>query len=220
MIKALQTAVLAIAAGGLLSISAHANTIQILDIMGDTATSDNSTSQYPAPCADDLTVCMEAFYQVEDDPLTSDDETVPLNLSTTLGTGYEISSSDPGVEAVKLNELISAWNVLNDPDLDLIEADKTAVGGPTKMEIEDDKLKTSFEWFSIKKGDYTTYFRNLTGGEVSVSWSPDDYSHWTTYGGDLLDPPDEIVPIPAAVWLFGSALLGVIGIGYRRKQEA
>jgi hypothetical protein len=29
-----------------------------------------------------------------------------------------------------------------------------------------------------------------------------------------------VVPIPAAPWLFGSALLGVIGIGSRRRARA
>jgi len=28
------------------------------------------------------------------------------------------------------------------------------------------------------------------------------------------------VPLPAAVWLFGSALMGVAGVGYRRKKKA
>ena len=27
-----------------------------------------------------------------------------------------------------------------------------------------------------------------------------------------------VVPIPAAAWLFGSALVGMAGIGYRKKQ--
>lgn len=31
---------------------------------------------------------------------------------------------------------------------------------------------------------------------------------------------EAVVPLPAAVWLFGSALVGVAGIGYRRKQTA
>ncbi len=29
-----------------------------------------------------------------------------------------------------------------------------------------------------------------------------------------------VVPIPAAAWLFGSALMGMAGIGYRRTQKA
>jgi hypothetical protein len=37
---------------------------------------------------------------------------------------------------------------------------------------------------------------------------------------DVLVVPNP-VPIPAAAWLFGSALLGVVGLGYRnRKQSA
>ena len=28
------------------------------------------------------------------------------------------------------------------------------------------------------------------------------------------------VPLPAAVWLFGSALLGMVGVGYRRRKES
>ncbi|MBK1716536.1 hypothetical protein CKO27_02525 [Thiocystis violacea] len=37
-----------------------------------------------------------------------------------------------------------------------------------------------------------------------------DLSHMTIYGRTA-------VPLPAAAWLFGSALLGIVGIGYRRK---
>ena len=36
-------------------------------------------------------------------------------------------------------------------------------------------------------------------------------SHVSAYG---------VVPIPAAVWLFGSALVGMTGIGYRRRRNA
>jgi hypothetical protein len=36
-------------------------------------------------------------------------------------------------------------------------------------------------------------------------------SHLSAYG---------VVPIPAAVWLFGSALVGMVGVGYRRSRTA
>jgi hypothetical protein len=36
--------------------------------------------------------------------------------------------------------------------------------------------------------------------------------------GDCFPPPE--VPVPAAVWLFGSGLLGLIGVAHRRKKTA
>lgn len=36
---------------------------------------------------------------------------------------------------------------------------------------------------------------------------------------DLVDASVSVVPVPAAVWLFGSALLGLIGIGRRRAAR-
>jgi hypothetical protein len=56
-------------------------------------------------------------------------------------------------------------------------------------------------------------------GSASGTWalSPADtqaLSHGAIYGTAA------VVPIPAAAWLFGSALLGVIGLGYRRKPTA
>jgi len=39
--------------------------------------------------------------------------------------------------------------------------------------------------------------------------------------GTRPDPFNQtLVPIPAAAWLFGSALLGMLGVGYRRRQAA
>lgn len=42
-----------------------------------------------------------------------------------------------------------------------------------------------------------------------------DLSHWAIYSGGTT-----VVPLPAAAWLFGSALLGMAGIGYRRTGKS
>jgi hypothetical protein len=44
-------------------------------------------------------------------------------------------------------------------------------------------------------------------------------SYYTVWFGDITDPQGDLssVPVPAAVWLFGSALIGLIGFGKRRK---
>lgn len=39
-----------------------------------------------------------------------------------------------------------------------------------------------------------------------------------SYGGNINISPVGAVPVPAAVWLFGSALAGLVGVG-RRKQK-
>jgi len=38
------------------------------------------------------------------------------------------------------------------------------------------------------------------------------------YGGRLEDPV--VVPIPAAMWLMGSGLLGLVGVARRRRQSS
>lgn len=43
---------------------------------------------------------------------------------------------------------------------------------------------------------------------------PTDVSHYTIYARGQTSP----VPIPAAAWLFGSALIGMVGVGARRKR--
>jgi hypothetical protein len=69
---------------------------------------------------------------------------------------------------------------------------------------------------------------------VLVGWnvSTNSESNWFAVGwddpGSTNDNHDDLmvvgrvspVPLPAAVWLFGSALLGIAGVGYRRNRNA
>ena len=68
--------------------------------------------------------------------------------------------------------------------------------------------------FFVDKYDsfYDLYTYSGTGLPYSDTWSHADKfatSHISVYG---------VVPIPAAVWLFGSGLLGLIGIARRKKS--
>jgi hypothetical protein len=40
------------------------------------------------------------------------------------------------------------------------------------------------------------------------------------FNANLTPTPDTVVPVPAAVWLFGSGLLGLVGVARRRKKTA
>lgn len=59
-------------------------------------------------------------------------------------------------------------------------------------------------------GWFAAHVAGFTFGESSIS------SAWFA-GGDGSVPPNEI-PVPAAVWLFGSGLLGLASIARRRRQ--
>jgi hypothetical protein len=50
----------------------------------------------------------------------------------------------------------------------------------------------------------------------SFSFAGDGTLTWNVVGGDP-EPNPTTVPVPAAVWLFGSALLGLAGIARRRE---
>jgi len=52
-----------------------------------------------------------------------------------------------------------------------------------------------------------------TGGFTSIA-TPDGVT-WTSESGVFLST---VVPVPAAVWLFGSGFIGLIGIARRKKS--
>lgn len=63
--------------------------------------------------------------------------------------------------------------------------------------------------------NYNLTCLNAANVVSSGSWTTPNnqqLSHITFYDSE----PPQIVPIPAAVWLFGSALLGLVGIGRRK----
>ena len=64
---------------------------------------------------------------------------------------------------------------------------------------------------AIRKGDWKLV-ENLVSGEFDLLCQPNGCISelYSTFA-------PSIVPVPAAVWLFGSALLGFIGIARKRK---
>ena len=54
---------------------------------------------------------------------------------------------------------------------------------------------------------------SMLNGFQSSSIKPNEYYAWAVYSDDI-----STVPVPAAAWLFGSGLLGLIGVTRKRKQ--
>ena len=122
------------------------------------------------------------------------------SLSDTVATEYLIANSDATTEMALLNNLLSEMN---------------AGSVSTVFKTDDDLTSFSTDklYFSIKQATEIFYFKNISGGTLNVELYPDAnaFSHWSEYG-----PSASVVPVPAAVWLFGSALLGLVG--FKRKQ--
>jgi hypothetical protein len=122
----------------------------------------------------------------------------PATLSTTLGTGYALNENPTGEQAF-LNGLLA--------DVGL-----PAVSSVDKTDVAGTSFTTNREYFSIKQSTWTVFFKNISGESITVSFGPNAYSHHTEYGSP--------VPLPAAAWLFLSAL-GVFGfMGARRNKES
>ena len=90
--------------------------------------------------------------------------------------------------------------------------------------------------FSLGRDSGGITFTGTTDGtnfsmyaEETIDTSEDNgaagFANWTAqwyYNGTLTDftAPPPAIPIPAAVWLFGSGLLGFVGVARRRKSTA
>ena len=91
-----------------------------------------------------------------------------------------------------------------------------------------------------KPGDYTAsnssgaialtgsdWFTLAISTDGGTTWSSDtgvDYLENNTYNvyftdGSVLEIDVRVVPVPAAVWLFGSGLLGLVGVARRKSRQ-
>jgi hypothetical protein len=84
-------------------------------------------------------------------------------------------------------------------------------GGDTNAEIVgfNNFIVRQF-WSKDLGGTYAKYW-NFNGGYDSSDPKPTSHYTWAVTGGDIA-----AVPAPSAVWLFGSALLGLAG--FRKKK--
>jgi hypothetical protein len=117
-----------------------------------------------------------------------------ISLSTTNAAGYDKAGS-PTAELAKLNALLAQFDPAQDP-----------VSFVNKTEGAASTFTTNRQYFSIKKS-------TNTGGDLTITALGSDWSHVTEYGSLSVSA----VPLPAAAWLFGSALLGLIAVAKRKR---
>lgn len=88
-------------------------------------------------------------------------------------------------------------------------------GNPTELARFTNIQTTSGYWSSTPfnsnpPGAYTFVFG--TGSQLPISQANNNTFVWAVRSGDV-----SAVPVPAAVWLFGSGLLGLVGMARRKK---
>jgi hypothetical protein len=127
--------------------------------------------------------------------------TPSFSLSTTDAIDFFLNGN-PDAELAKLNELLAGLAPPRDP-----------VNFVNKTDLAGNGFTTDRQYFSIKQSTEIWYFENTSGGSLTVALgtNTNNYSHWTEYG------PPSAVPVPAAAWLFGTALIGFIGFSRRTK---
>jgi hypothetical protein len=179
--------------GGAASMGASANTINMADYngSGDTVSCNGLDSGACLGFVGAFSVGPPTSGLISLDDANADD--YPQN-----------GSSNATEELARLNELLALFNPARNPPL---------VTHVNKTDGDGSGFSTSLQYFSIKKANELWYFENTSGGAVTVNLlgDADDYSHWTEYG------TPSAVPIPAAAWLFGTALIGFVGMSRRRK---
>lgn len=80
-------------------------------------------------------------------------------------------------------------------------------------------LQANAYWSGVKQPGFNldnTISFNFNTGDQILLYNQNGYYSWAVHDGDV---GAAVVPIPSAIWLFGSGLIGVIGLS-RRKGNA
>lgn len=75
-------------------------------------------------------------------------------------------------------------------------------------------IQSDFYWSSVDISTNYAWGFYFNGGYQNSNYKPGSYYAWAVHDGDI-----ETVPIPSAVWLFGSGLIGLIGIARRIREK-
>jgi len=136
------------------------------------------------------------------------------------GTGYG-SVNDRDYMVVELSEAISGIDGI---DLKIADVDDPSLYSDKAAKVyysTTDAAHSSFSLLSDIFGD-TNNNGDIEFGDISgithLRIEQDDFSSQPLHIDAIYQPEVAMVPIPAAAWLFGSGLLGLLATGRRRKK--
>jgi cellulose synthase/poly-beta-1,6-N-acetylglucosamine synthase-like glycosyltransferase len=153
-------------------------------------------------------------------------------LVQTLDSLNSIAGQNFGIQKFGFNFLDGSWGEISNLSDDWRIMSNKSMDGFGKFDVRlqgQGNSRTDSLGFTVNGaslGDFDSFFSAHVAGfewcrtdERLYSWCGDRFCTTSAYfAGQSLPPPDpSAVPIPAAVWLFGSGLIGLVA-ATRRKQ--
>jgi hypothetical protein len=173
--------------------------------------------------ADQNTDKLSAWDEVQNFELTE-----KLYVDSVFNSGDPIVGMDLGGTFLKAGTIVSSHYVEWDPSgTKRVEATITTDSEIFAFIFTDNNLFTSDEFLGLPGLDYNDFaFRGMEAGQdtiayngnsADINWSASNPGDWarmiTAFSPGGISP----VPVPAAVWLFGTALIGLVGFSKRKK---
>lgn len=165
---------------------AEANTVYIMDTNGDLRT--EGPDRYSASCgamADSCLSGISVFNGI-------------VGVNSWIGTALPDLGSENDLAV--LNGLLA-------------EAGRDSVDSVNHVYAAGNSFSSDSEYFAITNTDWTVFFYNMSGSELTVNFGPTGFSRWAEF-----DSTPSAVPIPAAIWHFGAAMLGLTMIARRGRS--
>lgn len=139
-----------------------------------------------------------------------------LGLSTFFGGS--VTTAGPGASVTGTSTSpVSIWSLNVADTVSPVNVNFTLAGAPPVVSFLSGS--THYEFSSTPTN--STFNLLLAAGSYFFGLVPSNggaYGFTASLDADPIPPSN--VPVPAAVWLFGSALLGLVGAGRRKSQPA
>jgi len=210
------------------SANAHATLLSITDCVITTANADSDCqiTTPPPPAiieADQNTDKLSAWDEVQNFTLTSD-----LFVDSVFDDTDPIVGGTPGNLFLKAGTIVSSHYVEWDPSgTKQVEATINTDSQIFAFIFSDTNLFASDAALGLPGLDYNDFlFRGMelntdtiayNGNSADIDWLASNPGDWARMITAFSPGGIPEVPVPAAVWLFGTALIGLFGFSKRRK---
>jgi hypothetical protein len=141
---------------------------------------------------------------------------------------YYISASTFQTQTTSTSNIDDVWRFSYDAKIGNLEADSSAFAfiqlqdsaGTDKAFLLNDSTNLPDTWGRYFLDLNLSQYGAVSGDTVNFGFvaTSTNYNGSAVFYDNLEFAPTEVIPVPAAVWLFGSGLVGLVGVARRRKH--